>query len=63
ENNLNQAAAGLPNARKYRDWRELLEKEGDKIDSVNISTPDHMHAPIAMAAGAGIRQVISTRII
>lgn len=50
ENNLNQAAAGLPNARKYRDWRELLEKEGDKIDSVNISTPDHMHAPIAMAA-------------
>jgi predicted dehydrogenase len=50
ENNLNQVAATLPNARKYKDWRELLAKEADKIDSVNVSTPDHMHAPIAMEA-------------
>src|SRR3972149_5561639 len=45
-----KAAEKLPNARKYRDWRELLEREADKIDSVNVSTPDHMHAPIAMSA-------------
>ncbi|MCF7669737.1 MAG: Gfo/Idh/MocA family oxidoreductase [Verrucomicrobia bacterium] len=39
-----------PDVRKYRDWRELLEGEGDRIDSVNVTTPDHMHAPIAMSA-------------
>ena len=40
----------FPNVRVYQDWRELLRKEADNIDSVNVSTPDHMHAPIAMAA-------------
>ncbi len=40
----------IESVRQYRDWRELLEKEGDKIDSVNVSTPDHMHAPIAYSA-------------
>ncbi|MHC4170481.1 MAG: Gfo/Idh/MocA family protein [Planctomycetota bacterium] len=44
------AAKKFPNARRYQDWRELLDKEGDKIDSVNVSTPDHMHAPITMTA-------------
>lgn len=38
----------VPQARFYQDWRELLEKED--IDSVNVSTPDHMHAPITMTA-------------
>jgi predicted dehydrogenase len=38
-----------PKARCYQDWRELLDKEARHIDSVNISTPDHMHAPIALA--------------
>jgi len=40
----------FPAARIYQDWRELLEKEGKRIDSVNVSTPDHMHAPIGMSA-------------
>jgi len=40
----------IESVRQYRDWREMLEKEGDKIDSVNVSTPDHMHAPIAYSA-------------
>ena len=44
------AVKKFPNARRYQDWRELLEKEGDKIDSVSVSTPDHMHAPITMTA-------------
>jgi predicted dehydrogenase len=39
-----------PGLKVYQDWRELLEKEGSTIDSVNVSTPDHMHAPIAMSA-------------
>jgi predicted dehydrogenase len=42
----------FPNVRVYQDWRELLDKEADNLDSVNVSTPDHMHAPIAMAAMA-----------
>ncbi len=44
------AARQFPNARRYQDWRELLEKEGDRIDSVNVSTPDHMHASITLTA-------------
>jgi predicted dehydrogenase len=40
----------FPNARRYQDWRELLDKEGDKVDSVNVSVPDHMHAPITLKA-------------
>ena len=40
----------FPSIRTYQDWRELFEKEGDKIDSVNISTPDHMHTIIAVEA-------------
>lgn len=50
KNHLAEAAKQAPNARQYTDWRELLAKEGDKIDSCNIAVPDHMHAIIAMAA-------------
>ena len=39
-----------PQVRTYQDWRELLAKEADHIDSVNVSTPDHMHAPIGLRA-------------
>jgi len=47
---LKAARKLVPKARTYGDWRELLEKEGEKIDSVNVAVPDHMHAPIAMTA-------------
>ena len=47
---LTKAAAGLPGVRTYTDWRELLASEGDRIDSVNIAVPDHMHAIIATNA-------------
>lgn len=39
----------FPDVRIYTDWRVLLDKEKD-LDSVNVSTPDHMHAPIGMSA-------------
>jgi predicted dehydrogenase len=50
EGRAKQARTTFPQARFYRDWRELLDKEADHIDSVNVSTPDHMHAAIAMSA-------------
>ncbi|MDR1818476.1 MAG: Gfo/Idh/MocA family oxidoreductase [Puniceicoccales bacterium] len=37
-------------ARTFEDYRELLEKVGDKIDAVSVSTPDHMHFSIAYSA-------------
>jgi predicted dehydrogenase len=46
--NLARAAQGVPNARRYADWRELLEKE--EIDSINVAVPDHSHFPIAWSA-------------
>ncbi len=49
---MNRAAERFPEARRYQDWREMFEKEGDKIDSVSVSTPDHMHAPISLKAMA-----------
>lgn len=47
---LAAARKQFPGARFYQDWRVLLDKEADHLDSVNIGTPDHMHAPIAMGA-------------
>lgn len=49
-NTLKGAAARVPGARAYADWRELLAQEGDKIDSVNATVPDHTHFPIAWSA-------------
>jgi predicted dehydrogenase len=48
--NLDKASKAVPSARLYADWRELLEKEADGIDSVNVAVPDHMHFPIAYSA-------------
>lgn len=42
--------AKFPSARYYKDYRQMLDKEHKHIDAVTISTPDHMHAVIGMAA-------------
>ncbi len=47
---LERAAKAVPGARVYSDWRELLQREGDRIDSVNVAVPDHMHFSIAYSA-------------
>ncbi len=45
----------LPDAKRYTDYRKMLEEMGDRIDAVTISTPDHTHAPAAyMAMEMGI---------
>src|ERR1051326_4082581 len=39
-----------PQAKRFKDYRVMLEKEGKNIDAVTVSTPDHMHAPAALTA-------------
>jgi predicted dehydrogenase len=46
---LGWAAEKYPQARKYSDWRKLLDDAKD-IHGVIVSTPDHMHAPVSLAA-------------
>jgi predicted dehydrogenase len=50
QNYLDRAANRFKQARTYVDYRELIDKEGDKIDAVLIATADHNHAPAAIRA-------------
>jgi len=50
DNNMQKGSARYPGARKYRDFRIMLEKEAEKIDAVCVGTPDHTHAPAAAMA-------------
>jgi len=50
---LGAAAQKFPQARKYHDFRRMIE-EGKDLDAVVVSTADHTHAPAAaMAIRAG----------
>ena len=40
----------FPKAKKYRDFRKLLDELENQIDAVVIGTPDHTHAPPAAMA-------------
>ena len=44
-----QTYKDFPKAKQYTDFRKMLENEKE-IDAVTVSTPDHNHAVIAMAA-------------
>jgi len=40
----------FPKAKYYKDYREMLDKEGKNIDAVSVSIPDHGHAVAALTA-------------
>ena len=40
----------FPDAKRYKDFREMIDKEAKNIDAVSVGTPDHTHAVAAMAA-------------
>lgn len=48
EGTLAKAGEAFPGAKRYSDWRKLLEQKD--IDAVTVSTPDHTHAPATMSA-------------
>ncbi|GAB4134808.1 MAG: Gfo/Idh/MocA family oxidoreductase [Planctomycetaceae bacterium] len=50
DNRLNQKAKKFPKAKKFNDYREMLDELGNEIDAVTVSTPDHSHAPASMRA-------------
>jgi predicted dehydrogenase len=41
--------AKYPNAKRYKDFREMLDKEKN-IDAVVVGTPDHLHAIVSVTA-------------
>jgi len=48
--NLDAALKKFPDAKVFRDYRKMFAEISDDIDTVNVGTPDHMHAAIAMTA-------------
>lgn len=49
-NHLKTAAARHPDAKTFRDYREMLAEMADSIDAIVVTTPDHTHAAAAMTA-------------
>lgn len=47
---LSKAGEKFPGAKKYHDFRKMLEEMGDSVDAVTVSTPDHTHAVAAATA-------------
>jgi predicted dehydrogenase len=50
ERTLNHKGEAFTSAKKYTDYRKLLEEMGKNIDAVTVSTPDHNHAPASIMA-------------
>jgi predicted dehydrogenase len=44
--------AAFPDAKRFNDFREMLEKMGKDIDAVSVVTPDHTHFTAAISAMA-----------
>lgn len=42
----------FPAAKRYRDFRRMLDQHGNQIDAVMVGTPDHTHFVASMAAVA-----------
>jgi predicted dehydrogenase len=47
---LDKKASRFPQAKKFNDYRKMLEEMEKSIDAVTVSTPDHSHAPAALMA-------------
>ncbi len=50
QSRFDRAAAAFEGVRQWQDYRRMFDDAADQIDAVIVSTPDHMHASIAMQA-------------
>ena len=48
--NLARSGKRYDGAKTFKDYRVMLDEMGKDIDALLVSTPDHMHGPIALAA-------------
>ena len=39
-----------PQAKRYKDWRQMFDEMGKSIDAVMVATPDHTHACVTAHA-------------
>ena len=57
EHKASRAFDSMPKARKYNDFRKMLDEMDNQIDAVTVATPDNTHAVIsamAMKMGKGV---------
>ena len=50
DNSLDAKSKKFPKAKRYNDFRKMLEEMGKSIDAVTVSTPDHTHAHPSLLA-------------
>ncbi len=53
-NHLKNKAKKFPDAKQFRDFREMIDQMGNSIDAVTVSIPDHCHgvaSALAMEKG------------
>ncbi len=50
EKHAAQTFERYPDAKRYKDFRKMLDEMHNKIDAVVIGTPDHTHAPAGVMA-------------
>jgi predicted dehydrogenase len=50
EKHAAQTFERYPEAKRYKDFRRMLDEMNNKIDAVVIGTPDHTHAPAGVMA-------------
>jgi hypothetical protein len=50
QHTLDKKGQQFPNAKKYNDYRKMLDEMGKEIDAVTVSTPDHNHGVASLRA-------------
>jgi len=50
DNFLDKAVSDFPQARRFNDFRKMLDEMHKDVDAVVVATPDHIHAPASMMA-------------
>lgn len=46
----NTGSKRFPKAKRFNDFRKMIDEFGKSFDAVTVSTPDHTHAPAALMA-------------